>query len=208
MKRHAQFFFLIAMCTLCAAGCRRKPITAETQAQTEAETQSVQQETEAVTEAATEQATEKESETQKQQAKKPTTITANKTQKSTENTDPTATAQACPYCGNQFSTAPNADGSSEYSAHVAQEEAYIESIGGDVSDYQTGSDGTLYAQCPYCFQWFSDAPDASGYSPYAEHVAAETAYANQMANEDYVQCPNCGNWVTQSEYQQHIAYGW
>lgn len=224
MKRRAQLFLMIALCIAGASGCRRKPIETESQAPTEAETQSEPQtETGKATEPLTEKITEKESETQKKTTT-PTRVTANKTQK---NTAAGAATQACPYCGNSFSTTAAADGSSEYSAHVAQEEAYIRSIGkdpatylssgsagtgtqssSDSSGYQTGSDGTLYAQCPYCFQWFSDAADASGYSPYAEHIAAEAAYANQQSNEDYVQCPNCGNWVTQDEYQEHINNGW
>ncbi len=206
MKQRTLLLFLAALCALGASGCRRKPIVTETQAQTETAKELATEaasETEALAKA-TETVTEKESETEKQ----PTKIRANLTQKETEQSEMAVATQNCPYCGNPFSTVAGSDGISEYDAHVAQEEAYIDAIGGDASDYQTGADGTLYAQCPYCFQWFSDAPGADGYSAYAEHVAAESAYANQMANEEYVQCPNCGNWVTQSEYQDHINGGW
>ncbi|MDO4345619.1 MAG: hypothetical protein Q4C50_12555, partial [Eubacteriales bacterium] len=122
-------------------------------------------------------------------------------------------SQPCPYCGTWYYTTPYADGTSDYSIHVAAEEqaaqASQDALNGIyTTDYQTTADGSLYAQCPYCFQWFSDMADQSGYSPYAQHVAAESAYAAQIANEEYVQCPYCGNWVTQSEYQDHMNVGW
>lgn len=219
MKKYTQAVFLLALC--CAvglSGCRRKLTPEELQSETASETK---QEviTEQVTETQTFTQKQTQAQTQRQTAAK-TTVTPNtqkQTQKQTQaqTTEAPAQTQQCPYCGNWFSTTISADGTSEYSSHVAQEEAYAKTTEAtnsassyDGSDYQTGSDGTLYAQCPYCFQWFSDAPDASGYSPYADHVAAEAAYAAQQQNEDYVQCPNCGNWVTQEEYQEHIANGW
>ena len=72
-------------------------------------------------------------------------------------------------------------------------------------DYNSG-----YAsdQCPYCGQWFSTAPDASGYSPYGEHLAAESAYAATYAAEQgqqYQECPYCGQWLDSATYQDHIT---
>ncbi len=210
MKKRMQLLWLIALClVLTLAGCRRKPI--ETESETQSETEKATEkltEWETETTKLTQPATERQSETKKETAKK-TTKKTSVTPSTTKQTEAVAT-QMCPYCGNSFSTVAGADGSSPYSTHVAQEEAYINSQQGgeDTPGYQTGSDGNLYAQCPYCYQWFLDVADESGYSPYADHVAAESAYANQEAEEDYVQCPNCGNWVTPEEYQQHISNGW
>lgn len=222
MRKRIQWLLLIMVCcTLVLPGCRRKPIETESETETQSETV-----TEKKTEKLTEKATEKQSETQQQTTKR-TTVTPNSTAQTPQTdtqaattaseTQPSETqapqtdaaSQQCPYCYNWFSTASLEDGSSEYSSHVAQEEAYIASQGGyDSSSYYTDGSGVQYAQCEYCFQWFSTAADASGYSPYADHIAAETAYAMQNNNEEYVQCPNCGNWVTQSEYNDHIANGW
>lgn len=218
MRKRIQWLLLIMVCcTLVLPGCRRKPIETESETETQSETV-----TEKKTEKPTEKKTEKQSETQRQTNKR-TTVTPNSTAQTPQSntqvseTQPSETqapqtnaaSQQCPYCYGWFSTASLEDGSSEYSNHVAQEEAYIASQGGyDSSSYYTDGSGVQYAQCEYCFQWFSTAADASGYSPYSDHVAAEAAYAAQIANAEYVQCPNCGNWVTQSEYNDHINNGW
>lgn len=251
-----RFLLLAVLClSVGLSGCRRKPIETETQEETASETQTEKSkttETEKQSEDQTEAGTKK---TTSNTAKKTTTVTPSSiaanpvaspkpssSAKPSPSPKPAAQTQTqvCPYCAGSFSTVAGADGSSEYSSHVAQEEAYIRAIGGDPAtyqsgsqnsgtdgsqggssdnqgsgtdggwsgDYEVGSDGSLYAQCPYCFQWFSDTADSTGYSPYAQHVAAEAAYYNQQSNEEYVQCPICGNWVTQSEYQVHQTNGW
>lgn len=252
MRRRIRLLLLAVLClSIGLSGCRRKPIETETQKETAAsETQTekdagTEKQSESKTEKTTESGTKKtpQSTAQKHTTVTPSSITpkpSSSPQKS-PSPSPKGQTQTCPYCAGSFSTVTGADGSSEYSSHVAQEEAYIRAIGGDPatyqsgvpsstpdssqgngsggqtggttgngdwSGYQTGDDGTLYAQCPYCFQWFSDTADSTGYSPYAQHVAAETAYLNQQGGEEYVQCPICGNWVTQSDYQVHQANGW
>lgn len=221
MKKRARILLLLMLsCTLTLSGCRRKPI--ETEMQTESETQSetlsekeTEKETQKTTKAQTEPETEKE--TQKQTSKVTVSPTQPQTQKQSETQAQTQdqSSSQCQYCGGWFYTTPNADGTSDYSNHVAQEEAYIASIGGttnsgsDSSQYYTDNSGSQYAQCQYCFQWFSTASDANGYSEYSQHVAAEAAYAASMGmTAEYVQCPNCGAWVTPSEYDTHIANGW
>lgn len=223
-KRMRQLLMLLVCCALLLPGCRRKPIETETQTETETETK---KETE--TEKKTEKPTEKQSETKRETTKR-TTVSPNSSTNNAPRTPSTNQAQSesqaqtsaasydyCPYCGGSFSTTLSSDGASEYSSHVAQEEAYIASInngsGSTNQDYGSDDGGQYdssgqYAQCNYCFQWFSTAADASGYSPYADHIAAETAYAMQTGQEEYVQCPNCGNWVTPSDYNDHIANGW
>ena len=142
------------------------------------------------------------------------------TQPQTQATQAQSSSQ-CQYCGGWFYTTPYADGTSDYTNHVAQEEAYLISIGGtpgssnntqsgyDSSQYYTDNSGGQYGQCQYCFQWFSTYTDASGYSEYSQHVAQESAYAASMGMQaEYIQCPNCGAWVTPSEYETHIANGW
>ena len=213
------------------SGCRRKPVETEPATETQSETQTeAQTETKKETEAQTETAKQTQPQTEKktvQQTEKKVTVTPTQPQTQVQvqpQTQPQTTAPQteapqteasapaqCPYCGGWFSTAgQETAGTSEYSSHVAQEEAYIASQNGyDPSQYQTANDGTQYAQCQYCFQWFSTTPDASGYSPYSEHVAIESAYAAQIGLEaEYVQCPNCGGWVTPAEYDVHIANGW
>lgn len=221
--------YLLLLCVLCCAagvsGCRRKPIETEPETQTET-TSETQTETQKQIE------TQKQSETQKAEKTQPETVkkttvtpstqtpqtnaqtTTPMTESETPQTQATeAPSQACPYCGVWYYTTLYADGTSDYSNHVAAEEAYINSSNYtdpsyDPNQYYTDNAGNQYAQCEYCFQYISTTPDASGYSPYAEHVAAEAAYAASQANQDYVQCPYCGNWVTQSEYQEHMANGW
>lgn len=222
MKKRARILLLLMLsCTLTLSGCRRKPI--ETEMQTESETQSEtlsEKETEKETQKTTKTQTEPtEKETQKQTSKVTVSPTQPQTQKQSETQAQTQaqeqSSSQCQYCGGWFYTTPNADGTSDYSNHVAQEEAYIASIGGttnsgsDSSQYYTDNSGSQYAQCQYCFQWFSTASDANGYSEYSQHVAAEAAYAASMGmTAEYVQCPNCGAWVTPSEYDTHIANGW
>lgn len=213
MKKSIFRMLLFAACfTACFSGCRRKPVETETQSETESQTQS---ETSKATETQQQSETKKQAETQKQSEKKKQTtvktptVSVPQTQTTEAVQTPTTEppSQQCPYCGNWYYTSLYADGTSDYSNHVAAEEqnAFNDS---DSTQYYTGDDGTEYAQCPYCFQWFSTLPDASGYTPYGEHIAAESAYAAQQAQEEYYQCPNCGNWVTASEYQDHITNGW
>lgn len=222
MRKRIHWLLLVMVCcALILPGCRRKPIETETETTSETETES-----ETNTEKQTKKETEKQSETQRQTNKR-TTVTPNSTtqtpQTNTQASETQAQTQAaetnapateassqqCPYCYGWYSTASTGDGSSEYSSHVAQEEAYIASQSGyDPNSYYIDNNGGQYAQCEYCFQWFSTAADASGYSPYADHVAAEAAYAAQSGYEEYIQCPYCGNWVTQSDYNDHITYGW
>ena len=232
MKKGYRLLFLLAFSlTLLLSGCRRTPIETETEVQTETETET---ETEKQTEKKkeTEKETEKQTEKQTTKQTEKTTVSPNTsnsavTPQTNQNTDTNATSM-CPYCYNYFSTQTGADGSSVYSSHVAQEEAYLISIGGTpiTGSSGTGSSGSGdnnssdsdtsysdtnnggYAQCEYCFQWFSTDPGVSGYSPYSEHVAAEAAYSAQSYEQDYYQCPNCGNWVTYTEYQYHISGGY
>lgn len=219
MKARKYMLLLLALCCIAGfSGCRRAPAETETSSETVKETTS---ETEKVTETQ-KQTTEKQTETQQQTVKKtsvtPSTQTPQTAASETQAQTTESATQQCPYCYSWFSTTLQADGTSEYSTHVAAEESYLQSIQSSTNaadnsytddyNYQTGADGNLYAQCPYCFQWFSDTADAGGYSQYADHVAAEAAYAAQIAGEDLVQCPNCGNWVTPEEYQDHINNGW
>lgn len=221
MKKKIRTALLLTLsCTLVFSGCRRKPVETEPETQKQTETESETKQTETEKETETQKATTKQTETQKattKQTEAKTTVTPSQAQTTapqteTQQTEAPATAQ-CPYCGYWYYTSTYQDGTSDYSIHVASEEAAIQASTDassyDSSDYYTGTDGTQYAQCQYCFQWFSTAADASGYSPYSEHVAQESAYAAQMGYEaEYVQCPNCGNWVTPSEYNEHIANGW
>lgn len=211
-KRILQLLLFSFCCTVCFSGCRRKPTETETQSETE-----TQKQTETIKQTETEKQTEtkKQTETQKQSETKKATVTPNTVAPQTNATEQTQAtepaSQQCPYCGNWYYIATYADGTSDYSLHVAAEEQAQQSVPDDYdpSQYYTGNDGTEYAQCEYCYQWFSTAQDASGYSPYADHVAAESAYAAmQQPQEEYVQCPVCGNWVTPTEYQDHVTYGY
>ncbi|MDO5539761.1 MAG: hypothetical protein Q4F83_06770 [Eubacteriales bacterium] len=200
MKKHICQLLLVSFCCMaCFSGCRRKPVETETQSETETQTQPE---------------TIKQTETQKQSETKKATVTPNSVTAQTDAPTQTQTtepaSQQCPYCGNWYYIATYADGTSDYSIHVAAEEQAQQSVPDDYdpSQYYTGNDGTEYAQCEYCYQWFSTAQDANGYSPYADHVAAESAYAAMQQQEEYVQCPVCGNWVTASEYQDHVTYGY
>lgn len=202
---------LLSFCSLiCLSGCRRKPIEPQTETQTQKQTQS---ETEKQTETKKQTETRKQTETKKKTETQKATAAATPTPQTEQvQAPPTAPpSQQCPYCGNWYYTTAYADGTSDYSNHVAEEEQAAIPSDYDPSQYYTGNDGTEYAQCQYCFQWFSTVPDASGYSQYADHVAAEAAYAatlSEQQQEDYVQCPNCVTWVTGSEYQDHIANGY
>lgn len=219
MKKRTHILLLLLLgCTLAFTGCRRKPIETESETQSETQTETeTETQTEKTTKVQTEAETEKE--TQKQTNKVTVSPTQPQTQSETQaqtqaQTEAQQSAQ-CQYCGGWFYTTTNSDGTSDYSNHVAQEEAYLASIGGssdsdyDASQYYTDDSGSQYAQCQYCFQWFSTTSDSSGYSEYSQHVAQESAYAASMGMvAEYVQCPNCGAWVTPSEYDTHIANGW
>ncbi|MDO4523396.1 MAG: hypothetical protein Q4B57_09670 [Eubacteriales bacterium] len=217
MKKRVCILLLALTVSLALSGCRRRPI--ETEAQTETETISE-------TETETKKETETEKETVKQTEKKASskTTVAPKTTTQTLPQSPITTSQTpqsettaqteapassqCPYCGQWFSSAITADGSSEYSNHVYYEQNAGDDSAYDSSGYYTGSDGAQYAQCPYCFQSFSTAADESGYSPYSEHVAQESAYAATLDDGTYTQCPYCGLWLGSDDYADHIANGW
>ena len=187
MKKTWKLMLLLAVSsTLLLSGCRRKPVATETETETETQTET---ETETETEKITEKQTERKtaaSSTKKpstSQTEKKTSVQPNETNTNKNNTSANSSAtQTCPYCYQSFSTTPDSDGSSEYSRHYAQEKAYADMYGiqpDDTSSDSTSSDSSSssgssdsYAQCPYCYQWFSTTPDASGYSPYGEHEAA------------------------------------
>lgn len=214
MKHTWKLMFLLAISSsLLLSGCRRKPV-----------------ETEVVTEKQTEKLTERESETEKiteKQTEKKTSASSSQTKKTSvqpnENVNKQNTSaadnspkQACPYCYQNFSTKTDADGTSEYSRHYAQEKAYADLYGiqpgGATSDDTTtdnsSSGSSDYAQCPYCYQWFSTTPDTSGYSPYGEHEAAEAAYNATSSTQQYQECPYCGLWLDSNTYLDHITNGY
>lgn len=214
-KRILRLFLFSVCCTICFSGCRRKIAEPETQSETQTQSETTaESETQKQSETKKQPETEKKAATQKTATQKPKTAAAKPVTQApateaaqTPTTEPPS--QQCPYCGNWYYTTPYGDGTSDYSNHVAAEEAQLAAPDDyDSSQYYMGDDGIEYAQCPYCYQWFSTAQDSTGYSPYADHVAAESAYAMQQSQEEYYQCPNCGNWVTAYEYQEHIANGW
>lgn len=218
-QRTWRLFLLSACCMVCFSGCRRKITEPETETQIQSETITETQ-SETITEIQKQPETKKQPETEKKATAQNPKTTAAKPVTQTPATQAPATeavqtptteppSQQCPYCGYWYYTTSYGDGTSDYSNHVAAEEAQLAaSEDYDASQYYTGNDGVEYAQCPYCYQWFSTAQDATGYSPYSDHVAAEAAYAAQQSQEEYYQCPYCGNWVTAYEYQEHIANGW
>ena len=257
MRKTWKFALLIAISsTFLLTGCRRQPVETESETQSETLTEKVtEKQTEKVTEKATEKQTEKQTkkQTEAASASKKTDQSTQKTSVAPSETNSTeqsvssdsSSTQICPYCYQSFSTVQNADGTSEYSTHYAQEKAYADMYGiqpsGDVSDdtaasdnsntsdsgddsntasdSSSGSDDNSYSnsdstsgyasdQCPYCGQWFSTAPDESGYSPYGEHLAAESAYAAASAaqqGQQYQECPYCGQWLDPITYQDHVT---
>lgn len=245
MRKTWKFALLIAISsTFLLTGCRRQPVETESETQSETLTEKAtekqtEKQAEKVTEKATKKQTEKQTETAS--ASKKTDQSTQKTSVAPSETNPTeqggssdsSSTQICPYCYQSFSTVQNADGTSEYSTHYAQEKAYADMYGiqpssdasdsGDDintdSDSSSGSDDSSYSnsdynsgyasdQCPYCGQWFSTAPDESGYSPYGEHLAAESAYSAASAaqqGQQYQECPYCGQWLDPATYQDHVT---
>lgn len=226
MLKKSSYFLLFALCgILSLSGCRKKAPETETQTETETETQSETQ-----TEKATEKQTEKpvQKTTEKQTASKnntkttekttvkPSTINSNNTTGTTSNSNNTTTAadsygtQQCPYCYQQISLAPNGDGTTVYSVHVAQEQAWAETYGyGDqpgTATQQTPQDTTQQpandsAQCGYCYQWFT-VSDGS----YAAHIAAENAALGIPEGTEYIQCPICGySYPKGNLYDNHVC---
>lgn len=222
MIKKSRYFLLFALCgILSLSGCRKKAPETEAQTETESETK-----TEKVTEKQTEKETQKPTEkastasnkntkTTEKTTVKPSTITANK--KPNTNTTTPATdygTQQCPYCYQQISLAPNDDGTTVYSVHVAQEQAWAETYGyGDqpgtatqdpqqpAQDPQQPSNNNDVAQCGYCYQWFT-VSDGS----YAAHIAAENASLGLPEGTEYIQCPICGySYPKGNLYDNHVC---
>ncbi|MGN0354599.1 MAG: hypothetical protein ACI4EI_05945, partial [Muricoprocola sp.] len=198
----------------------------ETETETESETES-ESETETETEKQTEKERQKQTEkktttqssTETKTSVKPSTVSPSTTQSSgntaTQNQTQNYGTQQCPYCYNQISLAPNGDGTTVYSVHVAQEKAWADTYGyGDQSpasqdassgtDQNTSQDSTNtddVAQCPYCYQWFS-VSDGS----YDNHVANENTNLGLPEGSDYITCPNCGNTYARGiEFDTHYC---
>lgn len=223
MMKKSRYFLLFALCgVLSLSGCRKKAPETEAQTETESETQ-----TEKVTEKQTEKETQKTTEkvstasnkntkTTEKTTVKPSTITSNKkpntTTPSTNNTAVDYGTQQCPYCYQQISLAPNDDGTTIYSVHVAQEQAWAETYGyGDqpgtatqdpqqpAQDPQQPSNDV--AQCGYCYQWFT-VSDGS----YSAHIAAENSSLGLPEGTEYIQCPNCGySYPKGNLYDNHVC---
>lgn len=223
MKKKSRLIFLLVLCvavSLC--GCRKK--AAETESETETQTVT---ETESETEKETQKETKKETEkstttsnkttSTEKTTVKPSTVKSNSstgsssTKPSTSSTTPstsnnTAATQQCPYCYQQISTAPNGDGTTVYSVHVAQEKAWADTYGyGTDTPQQTEApeqNANDSAQCPYCYQWFSIS-DGS----YNAHINSETSTpADSGGAVSYTQCPYCGNlYPTGTAYDTHVC---
>lgn len=236
MKKHLKVVLLLSLSSMfLLSGCRRKPIEeiqmmteviTETETATEKLTEAAtekkvkkdkkQAETAVQTEVQTEAQTEKKANTQKRKANKQTEkSTESESAKSTVKPSTPAPSQGisgdsdiCPYCGGSFSTYIGESGSSEYSEHVGQEEAYISYMNGQggytgQSDAGTASGGAGTSQCPYCWQWF-DNDNTWGYSEYQLHIQAEEA-GQQV---EYNPCPYCGLWLEPGTLNDHIANGY
>lgn len=234
MKKKRLYLCILALClTASFCGCRKKAAEteSETQTVTETETQTekaTEKKTEKVTEKTTEKTTEKKtvsagtktSSTQKTTVKpstvKPGTTTGNTrgTTAGTNTNTGTYPTQMCPYCYNQISTAPNGDGTTVYSVHVAQEKAWADTYGyGSTpsteatqpsTNASSGNSGSTddSAQCPYCYQWFSVSDGT-----YNAHVTQEQNYiSSNNSTTEYVQCPKCGNvYPSGSAYDNHVC---
>ncbi|MDO5538692.1 MAG: hypothetical protein Q4F83_01285 [Eubacteriales bacterium] len=225
MIKRSRLFLLLALCgVLSLSGCRKKIAETETETETQSET---------VSETETEKVTEKESEKETQKATvstnkntkttekttvKPSTINSGNTNNTTNNTttptDSYGTDQ-CPYCYQQISLAPNGDGTTVYSVHVAQEKAWADTYGyGDTppteaqqqpeqptTEQPAQNNTNDIAQCGYCYQWFT-VSDGS----YSAHVAAENATLGLPEGTEYIQCPNCGySYPKGSLYDNHVC---
>lgn len=220
MKKFTYLLLLLSLSSVVLfSGCRRKPIEQIeiiTETESESETE-IETETESETE--TEAETKKAKNTKKQTTQKEKTKTEKETDKKTVTPSTPAnpsgtTSDMCPYCFGTFSTIPNGDGSSEYSEHVAAEEAYIEYMKsqGLYTDPSPSANTNNYnnagsAQCTYCWGWFS-TDSTYGYSEYSQHMAMEEANAYQQNQIQYTQCPYCGLYIDPVSYQDHVTYGY
>lgn len=230
MKRKTGIILMLTLClSLSLFGCRRKARETESETQTETVTEKkTEKETEKETQKSTTKTTEKTTEKKTSASSKntsgtekttvkPSTVTPNTSGSSNSAAYPT---QQCPYCYQQISTAPNGDGTTVYSVHVAQEKSWADTYGyGNTpatepqqssTNSNTGDDS---AQCPYCYQWFSVSDGT-----YASHVASEANTANTGASTtpntegsgtvEYIQCPNCGNvYPSGNAYNNHVCAG-
>lgn len=228
MAKKARLLFLLALCsTLTLAGCRKK--VEETESETQTETTS-ETETESETETTKEtekktSSTNKTSTSQKTTEKtvvKPKTVTSNTTTTTTPTTEAASSygTEQCPYCFQQISLQPNADGSTVYSVHVAQEKSWADTYGyGDTPPANQQTDApqtnapqtdapqtdapsyTDVAQCGYCYQWFT-VSDGS----YSAHLAAENDALGLPQGTEYVQCPTCGySFPKGNSFDNHIC---
>ncbi|MDO4632605.1 MAG: hypothetical protein Q4B01_01965 [Eubacteriales bacterium] len=225
MKKGMIMFMLSACVLLSATGCRRK--LAKTETETETKASEVVTEVQNAVSVKLETETEKQSETEKKSTSGSTTTGS--TPKTTAETETKATVvkpstvtteqqvteaanygtDQCPYCGNYFSLAPNDDGTTVYSSHVAQEAAWAAYMSENAQDNSgsTAQDNTAQSetsaatsQCPYCYGWYTVA-DGS----YDAHVA--THYSASLGS-DYVVCPLCGNtYASGVEYDTHYCTG-
>ncbi len=226
MKKKRLYLCILALClTASFCGCRKKIAETESETQTVTETET---QTEKATEKETQKATEKTTEKKTVSASSKTTSTEKTTVKpstvkngtttggttgtnTNTNTYPT---QMCPYCYNQISTAPNGDGTTVYSVHVAQEKAWADTYGygttqtteaaqpsTSASSDNSGSTNDS-AQCPYCYQWFSVSDGT-----YNAHVTQEQNYAaSNSSTVEYIQCPKCGNvYPSGPAYDNHVC---
>ena len=226
MLKKSRLLLLLALCGLLRlTGCRKKADETESETQTVSETES-----ESETEKETEKTTEKETQKAATGTEKKTTIKASTTKPSTTTkntaaqTETTAQTNAgsygteqCPYCYQQISTAPNGDGTTVYSVHVAQEKAWADMYGyGDTPPVNQQTDAPQTdapqtdapadpvddsQQCGYCYQWFT-VSDGS----YAAHIAAENAELGNPQGTEYIQCPTCGySFPKGSLYDNHVC---
>lgn len=219
MKKKTRLLLLLMLClavSLC--GCRKKIAETESETETMSETQS-ETETESETQTEKKKETEKKTtvsnntkNTEKSTEKttvKPSTVNSNSsTGSSAAGSSQTTATQMCPYCYQQISTAPNGDGTTVYSVHVAQEKAWADTYGYGTNNTtqttetpnNTTTDDT--AQCPYCYQWFT-VSDGS----YNAHITSEAGTpVDTGSNDQYVQCPNCGNiYPAGNAYDTHVC---
>lgn len=229
MKKRRIFLYILALSLMFSlVGCRSR--VKETESETQSETQ-----TETRMEPVTEKETQKTavkttSETEKNDSSKKTTVKpstsdtdkTNKNQSSTnKKTGTTSTTpqntQMCPYCYKQISTAPNGNGTTIYSQHVAQEKAWADTYGWGNNPPATEAPQTNateaptpatepandVAQCPYCYQWFTISDGT-----YTAHVNSETSSLGLPQGSDYVTCPDCGNTYRRGiEYDTHYCTG-
>ena len=230
-KRKLLIYLLTAAMAFSFTGCRQKVAETETETETQSETETeTESETETETEKQTEKETQKQTEkktttqpsTEKKTTVKPSTVNSSAAQPSQSTGNTAAQNQAqdygteqCPYCYNQISLAPNGDGTTVYSVHVAQEKAWADTYGygdqppvsqdtssnTDQNTTQDNTDTNDVGQCPYCYQWFSISDGSYNY-----HVSNENANLGLPEGSDYVTCPNCGNTYARGiEFDTHYC---